>query len=154
MVKKVYIDTSVIGGYFDEEFEFWTKLFFQAIQDNKYRIAISEILFTELFKAPDQVRLLLDSISDEHKIMTEYNEEARNLANKYLEASIVGHTSLTDCRHIATATINEIDILTSWNFKHIVNLDKIHLYNGVNLQNGYRTIEIRIPRELLSYEND
>tara|TARA_Y100001972_G_scaffold129275_1_gene195975 strand:- start:2652 stop:2867 length:216 start_codon:yes stop_codon:yes gene_type:complete len=70
-----------------------------------------------------------------------------------LEANIVGKTSLTDCRHIATASVNEIDILTSWNFKHIVNLDKIHLYNGVNLQNGYRTIEIRTPRELLTYED-
>ena len=154
MIRKVYIDTSVIGGYFDEEFEFWTKLFFQAVQENKYRIAVSEILFTELSGAPDQVRLLLDSITDEHKVMTEYNEEVRSLADRYLEANIVGPTSLTDCRHIAKATVNEIDILTSWNFKHIVNLDKIHLYNGVNLQNGYRTIEIRTPRELLSYEND
>jgi len=73
-----------------------------------------------------------------------YNEEAKILANKYVEANIVGRTSLT--------TINGIDILTSWNFKHIVNLDKIHLYNGVNLQNSYRTIEIRTPRELLTYE--
>ncbi|MCP4456746.1 MAG: type II toxin-antitoxin system VapC family toxin [Cytophagales bacterium] len=153
MLKKVYIDTSVVGGYFDEEFEHWTKLFFKTVEAGKFTIAVSEILYTELNKAPDQVKQLLSKMPVEQKIIAEYNEEAKQLANKYLKANIVGKTSLTDCRHIATATVNELDILTSWNFKHIVNLDKIHLYNGVNLQNGYRTIEIRTPRELLNYEN-
>ena len=121
--------------------------------NGRFKIAISELLQTELVDAPQLVRQFLTTIPFAHKIIAEYNEEARQLGNKYIEANIVGKTSLTDCRHIATATVNEIDILTSWNFKHIVNLDKIHLYNGVNLQNGYRTIEIRTPRELLTYED-
>jgi len=153
MIPKVYIDTSVVGGYFDEEFELWTKLFFESVTNGRFKIAISELLQTELVDAPQLVRQFLTTIPFAHKIIAEYNEEARQLGNKYIEANIVGKTSLTDCRHIATATVNEIDILTSWNFKHIVNLDKIHLYNGVNLQNGYRTIEIRTPRELLTYED-
>jgi hypothetical protein len=153
MIRKVYIDTSVVGGYFDKEFELWTKLFFESVSEGRFKIAISELLQTELANAPDEVKHFLATIPNERKIIADYNEEARILANRYLEANIVGKTSLTDCRHIATASINEIDILTSWNFKHIVNLDKIHLYNGVNLQNGYRTIEIRTPRELLTYED-
>ncbi len=153
MIRKVYIDTSVVGGYFDEEFELWTKLFFESVTEGRFIIAISELLQTELVNAPDVVKHFLSIIPDKQKIIADYNEEARILANRYLEANIVGKTSLTDCRHIATASVNEIDILTSWNFKHIVNLDKIHLYNGVNLQNGYRTIEIRTPRELLTYED-
>ncbi|MBV6643258.1 MAG: hypothetical protein KI791_21240 [Cyclobacteriaceae bacterium] len=153
MIRKVYIDTSVVGGCFDEEFELWTKLFFESVIEGRFKIAISELLQTELVNAPDEVKHFLATIPNEQKIIAAYNEEARILANRYLEANIVGKTSLTDCRHIATASVNEIDILTSWNFKHIVNLDKIHLYNGVNLQNGYRTIEIRTPRELLTYED-
>ncbi len=153
MIRKVYIDTSVVGGYFDEEFELWTKLFFESVIEGRFKIAISELLQTELVNAPDEVKQFLTAIPNEQKIIADYNEEARILANRYLEANIVGKTSLTDCRHIATASVNDIDILTSWNFKHIVNLDKIHLYNGVNLQNGYRTIEIRTPRELLTYED-
>lgn len=153
MIRKVYIDTSVVGGYFDEEFELWTKLFFESVIKGKFKIATSELLYTELTSAPEKVKQFLGSIPNEYKVIAEYNEEARMLANKYLDANIVGKTSLTDCRHIATASVNEVDILTSWNFKHIVNLDKIHLYNGVNLQNGYRTIEIRTPRELLTYED-
>lgn len=153
MIRKVYIDTSVVGGYFDDEFELWTKLFFDSVINGKFQIATSELLNAELLDAPDQVKQFLSGIPDKHQVVANYNEEAKQLANKYIEANIVGKSSLTDCRHIATATVNEIEILTSWNFKHIVNLDKIHLYNGVNLQNGYRTIEIRTPRELLTYED-
>ena len=153
MIKKVYIDTSVVGGYFDEEFSLWTKLFFESIQNGSFKIAVSELLYTELANAPEHVRNLIVNIPDEFKVHVEYNEEAKLLANKYIKANIVGQASLIDCRHIATATVNNLDILTSWNFKHIVNLDKIYLYNGINLQYGYRAIEIRTPREILNYEN-
>jgi hypothetical protein len=82
----------------------------------------------------------------------EVTSEALELADKYVEEKVVGKTSIDDCRHIAIATINKVDVLASWNFKHIVNLDKIKGYNGVNLKNGYTTIEIRNPRELLKYD--
>ena len=57
-------------------------------------------------------------------------------------------------RHIALATINKVDVLASWNFKHIVNLERIKGYNSVNLRNGYQMLEIRSPKDLLRYEND
>ena len=152
MVKKVYIDTSVIGGYFDEEFELWTKVFFESVRKNEFQIVISELLTEELKYAPEFIRNFLDEFPNEHKIYVELTKDVESLAKQYINSQIVGVKSLADCRHIATATVNEIEILTSWNFKHIVNLNKIHLYNGVNLQNGYRTIEIRTPREIVSYE--
>ena len=64
---------------------------------------------------------------------------------------IVGRTSLEDCRHIALGTIWKVDVLASWNFKHIVNLDKIKVYNSVNLRMGYQMLEIRSPLELINY---
>ena len=152
MVKKVYIDTSVIGGYFDEEFELWTKVFFESVRKNEFQIVISELLTEELKYAPEFIRNFLDEFPNEHKIYVELTKDVESLDKQYINRQIVGVKSLADCRHIATATVNEIEILTSWNFKHIVNLNKIHLYNGVNLQNGYRTIEIRTPREIVSYE--
>lgn len=103
--------------------------------------------------APIHIREFLNSIPEKHKIYLELTEETEKLARNYITKEIVGVKSLADCRHIATATVNQIDILTSWNFKHIVNLNKIHLYNGINLQNGYRTIEIRTPREIVNYES-
>ncbi len=76
------------------------------------------------------------------------------LADKYIEAKVVGKTSRADCQHIAIATLCKADVLVSWNFKHTVNLDKIRGYNGINYQFGYNMIEIRTPKEIMSYENE
>ena len=84
----------------------------------------------------------------------ELTEEAILLADTYISEKVVGKTSLEDCRHIAMATIHKVDVLASWNFKHIVNLDKIKGYNSVNLKLGYQMIEIRSPKDLINYGND
>jgi hypothetical protein len=84
----------------------------------------------------------------------ELTEEAVQLADKYIIEKVVGKTSVEDCRHIALATINKVDILASWNFKHIVNLDRIKGYNSVNLRNGYSLLEIRSPKDLVKYGDD
>ena len=84
----------------------------------------------------------------------ELTEEAILLADTYIAEKVVGKTSLEDCRHIAMATIHKVDVLASWNFKHIVNLDKIKGYNSVNLKLGYQMIEIRSPKDLINYGND
>ena len=153
MTNLVYIDTSVVGGVFDKEFELWTKQFFILVGNQTFKIATSALLEAELENAPEHVQNFLDSIADNNRIEVDYNEEAIILADIYQSEGIVGPTSLTDCRHIATATVNGINILASWNFKHIVNLNKIRLYNSVNLKNGYNVLEIRTPRELLKHEN-
>ncbi|GHT47686.1 hypothetical protein AGMMS49965_25840 [Bacteroidia bacterium] len=67
---------------------------------------------------------------------------------------MVGQTSLDDCLHIAIATLNKVDVLVSWNFKHIVNLDRIRGYNSINMKMGYGTIEIRNPQNLVKYGNE
>ena len=74
------------------------------------------------------------------------------LADSYISEKVVGKTSLADCRHIALATVSKVDVLASWNFKHIVNLDKIKGYNSVNLRLGFTMIEIRSPKDLINYE--
>jgi hypothetical protein len=72
----------------------------------------------------------------------------------YKRVSSNTKTSLEDCRHIAMATIHKVDVLASWNFKHIVNLDRIKGYNSLNLRLGYSMIEIRSPKDLVNYGND
>jgi hypothetical protein len=84
----------------------------------------------------------------------ELTEEAIILADKYISEKVVGTTSREDCRHIALATINKVDVLASWNFKHIVNLDRIKGYNSVNMRLGYSIIEIRSPKDLINYGNE
>jgi hypothetical protein len=62
---------------------------------------------------------------------------------------VIGRGNLTDAQHIATATVHSADVLASWNFKHIVNVQRIHGYNSVNVREGRPTLEIRTPAEVL-----
>jgi hypothetical protein len=132
-------------------FETETKLLFQRLENKEVVFVISEVLTGELEKAPEKVRALLSNYSDEAFEKVSLTDEARELADKYIAENVVGRTSYDDCCHIALATIHRVDVLASWNFKHIVNLVRIRGYNGVNLKNGYATIEIRNPKELIDY---
>lgn len=109
------------------------------------------LLELELLHAPKRVSELLLKYSKNAFERVELTEEILNLADRYIVEKVVGRTSLEDCRHIALATVNRVDVLASWNFKHIVNLDRIKGYNSVNLRLGYPLIEIRTPQELVRY---
>lgn len=150
----LYIDTSVIGGFFDIEFEKETKLLFQAIINNQFDIVYSSVTEDELINAPEQVQKLLSKVPDASKTRIELTEEALQLADTYIAENVVGKTSREDCFHIALATIYKADVLVSWNFKHIVNVIRIRGYNAVNMKLGYQTIDIRSPKEIIVYENE
>jgi len=66
-----------------------------------------------------------------------------------LKDGVVAESSISDARHIAIASVERVDVLVSWNFKHIVNINRIHLLNSVNIKLGYPLLEIRSPREVL-----
>lgn len=148
----LYIDTSVIGGYYDVEFEEETKILFESILNSEFHVFYSSVTEDELINAPKKVRELLDIIPNENKTRIELTEEAVMLGDTYIAENVVGKTSREDCFHIALATINNADILVSWNFKHIVNVMRIRGYNAVNLKLGYSTIDIRSPKEIINYE--
>ena len=154
MKQRIYIDTSVVGGYFDEEFKEATNKLFDRLDNNEIIFVVSDLLDLELLKAPQQVQQLLHNYSADKFQRVELTEEAINLSDTYISEKVVGKTSIEDCRHIAMATINKVDVLASWNFKHIVNLDRIKGYNSVNMRLGYSIIEIRSPKDLVNYGND
>lgn len=154
MQLRVYIDTSVVGGYFDEEFEEDTRLFFDRIFKKDFLIYFSEISETELSLAPDFVKNLKAKIPLDCYKYLDLDDDSRELAEAYLNEKILGKACLNDAYHIAIATVNRLDVLISWNFKHIVNFDKIKLYNSINLRLGYPIIEIRSPKDFLSDENN
>ena len=152
--QRIYIDTSIVGGFFDTEFEKETKLLFQQLESKEVVFVISEVLTGELENAPERVKILLSNYNDECFEIVQLTDEARQLADKYIAENVVGKTSYDDCCHIALATIHRVDVLASWNFKHIVNLTRIKGYNAVNLKNGYQTLEIRNPKELIDYGSE
>ena len=154
MKQKIYIDTSVVGGSFDEEFQEATTKLFDRLNNNEIIFVVSDLLDLELINAPQHVRQLLHNYSADKFQRVDLTEEAIKLADTYISEKVVGKTSMEDCRHIALATIHKVDVLASWNFKHIVNLDRIKGYNSVNMRLGYSIIEIRSPKDLVNYEND
>jgi hypothetical protein len=153
MKQRIYIDTSVVGGYFDEEFSEATQALFKRLENNEIIFVVSDLLDLELIGAPLNVQKLLERFSPDKFERVQLTEEAIKLADTYVSEKVVGKTSLEDCRHIALATVNRVDVLASWNFKHIVNLDRIKGYNSVNYRFGYPMIEIRSPKDLLHYED-
>jgi hypothetical protein len=144
-VQRIYVDTSVIGGYFDHEFREATWRLFDAFRRGEARMVISDLTLRELEPAPEHVRVLVDEIPKE---MLATSPESLELATRYIAAGAVGEASRSDAEHIALATIARIDVLVSWNFRHIVNLPKIRRYNSVNQALGYHQLEIRTPIEV------
>lgn len=146
--KKLYLDTSVFGGYFDDGFEYPTKALFEMIEKNSNVILLSSLTLDELNDAPTFVKDLVNQLKSERVFMVDETIAAVELANCYIDEKVVGKTSFADCLHIALATVNEADMLISWNFKHIVNVTRMRGYNAVNAKLGYRQLEIFSPKQL------
>ena len=146
---RIYIDTSVVGGVFDEEFRKASESFFGNVDSGDHILVISELLRSELLDAPERVRTFLDRYKGKQVEEVKLNVEILDLADLYVSERVVGATSLPDCQHIAAATVYRADALISWNFKHIVNLRRIRGYNAVNLKHGHPMLEIRTPIEVL-----
>lgn len=153
MKKRIYTDTSVIGGCLDLEFNANSLALFKNFNEGASIIVISNLTLADLEKAPRPVQEILKKVPREFIEYVGFSKEANDLAESYLKEGVVTKKSRVDAQHIATATISHIDVLVSWNFKHIVNLDKIHGYNSVNLKLGYPMIEIRTPTEVFRYED-
>jgi hypothetical protein len=149
-ILEVYIENSVIGGYFDDEFKEHTRKLFENFKKGIFKPIISSHVIAELENgAPDHVKENLNTL--DYKEYT-VNDEMLKLAEKYIEQKIVSENYYGDALHIAVATVIGVDVLVSWNFKHIVNLDKIKSFNSVNLREGYSILEIRTPREVIENE--
>ncbi|MFZ1787200.1 MAG: PIN domain-containing protein [Saprospiraceae bacterium] len=151
--QRLYLDTSVFGGLYDEEFQEITKPLFERIEKSEFEIIFSNITEQELENAPQIIKSSINLLPQNSTLLVKSDLEAAQLAKKYIDEKVVGPTSYADCLHIALATIHNANILVSWNFKHIVNVVRIVGYNSVNIAEGYKPIDIRSPRELLKYDD-
>ena len=154
MAQRYYFDTSVFGGVFDIEFEEESLQLFEKVKFGEIVCVYSDLTERELRNAPQKVQDYFAQLDPTKTERVEVPPEAFSLAETYVDEKVVGPTSFVDCVHIATATLNKVDILISWNFKHIVNIFRIRGYNSVNLRLGHGTLEIRSPKEIVGYENE
>jgi phosphopantetheine adenylyltransferase len=149
MIQRFYLDTSVIGGVFDTEFEEHSSILMEKFKLGQIIAVISEVTDKEIMKARKEIRDFYASLPKESIEFVEITEDAVLLADTYIKDKVVGKTSRNDCLHIGIATVAKVDILVSWNFKHIVNIYRIRGYNSVNIKLGFPTLEIRSPKEIV-----
>ena len=112
------------------------------------QLVLSELVLRELDAAPLAVRDIVTAIPTAHIEIIRLSPEAEALARQYLADGILTINMFADAQHIAMATVARVDVLVSWNFRHVVNLARIQRVHRVNIQHGYPAIEIRSPREV------
>jgi len=142
------METSVFGGYFDEEFMTPTQSFFDMLKKKCFIPLISDMLVEEIRKAPQQVRNLLSDTIQEGVEQIQINEDIIDLRDAYINAGIVTEKYGDDAMHVALATFTRADVIVSWNFRHLVNPTRIRAFNGVNAMQGYGSIVILTPADL------
>jgi len=147
-----YVDASVIGGCEDVEFAEASRALWNLFIKGNYVQVLSEHTLREIQEAPERLRARLLDVPEAHQIVLTDIPEAYALAEAYLAHGVIGPGSRSDALHVALATIGRVDVMVSWNFRHIVNFGRIRLFNAVNLEQGYGMIEIRTPREILPDE--
>jgi predicted nucleic acid-binding protein len=111
---------------------------------------ISEEVVREISRAPEPRKSQLQGlIRETNPLLLEINLEAEELAERYIEEGIIPARYRSDAIHIATAVVNGIEAIVSWNFEHIVKLKTRMMVNGVNRLLGYQDIEICSPQEAI-----
>jgi predicted nucleic acid-binding protein len=156
--QKVYIETTLFNFYFDDDRGFAhesTLALFKEIAAGKYEAFTSDYVIDELEKAPtEKQEKMLKLISEYNIVVLTYNDSAEALANIYITEGAIPATHKTDALHIATAAVNDLDLIISMNFQHIVKRKTKYITGNINVLNGYRAVEIFNPMEVIENEND
>ena len=150
---RIYTDTSVVGGFEDDEFREPSRLLFDRFIRGEQTLVLSEVTSRELNKAPSSVREIIDRIPLSCVERLAVSQKARNLASAYIAEGVIEPGKRADALHIGYASVACVDVLVSWNYRHIVNLGRIRGYHAINQRRGYPQIEIRTPLEVLGRQH-
>ena len=144
---RVYADTSVYGGCEDEEFREHSRRFIGKCKAGEITLVTSYVVAEELERAPFAVREVPNLIPDENQHFLYRAQEIERLADSYMAAGVLSSKMRNDALHIAAATVAGVDIVVSWNLKHMANTERIRRYNEVNLRLGYTSVKIVTPEK-------
>ena len=152
MAYRIYVDTSIIGGCADAEFAEDSLRLLELARNGSLVLLISDVVVQELAEAPVTVRRTFEELSESMVEVVPLSESVLQLRDAYLAAGVVGRRWTDDATHVAAAAVARADAIVSWNFKHIVRLDKIKAYNEVNRTMGFGSLTILSPKEV-AYDN-
>jgi len=148
-VLTLYLDNSVLGGYFDSEFEEATRRLWRMADAGECRFVASVVTQQEAALAPPEVVKLFARVFPDDSVLLELTSRAEELAQAYLAAGVVSPKYVDDARHVAIATTHGIGVLVTWNFRHLANYRREAGFNRINLENGYPAIRITSPLEIV-----
>lgn len=152
---KIYLETTIFNFYFDDERDTHadTVKLFEEIANGRYETFTSDYVVKELERASiDKRDKMIGLISEYDLIVLDPSEEAVNLANIYVAAGVIPVNYRTDALHIAIAAVNDLDIIVSMNFQHIVKRKTMKMTSAINIINGYKAVEIYSPMEIIENE--
>ena len=152
-VPKIFLETSVFNFVYAEDApdkrEDTIRLF-EEIRKNFFLPYTSAYVSDELQNASAEIREKLFRLIPDYKVIVlNKSDEIEHLADIYVREGIIPNKYRTDAIHIATATVNDLDIVLSWNFQHIVKRKTVVMTEAVNLRNGYKKVEIHTPTEVI-----
>jgi predicted nucleic acid-binding protein len=149
---RLYLDTSVLGALTDpgpEERLVATRRLLDGLAKGFREGYISTLVLEEVERAPKAAR---DKISQElrkgYLTVLEESSESVRLSHAYVAAVAVPADYEDDARHIAIATVNDIQVIVSWNFRHMVNIERKRKINSVNLREGFPLLDLISPWEV------
>ncbi len=151
---RVYVDNSVFSGTQDEEFAEESLRFFERVREGAYTVLVSETVLRELARAPEGARRVHADLPAGSVEEVPVDDEVMELAQAYIDAGVLGSRRIADATHVAAATVARADLILSWNFKHLVNYNRIRKFNGVDALKGFAQIEIRSPLEVGHVDED
>lgn len=149
---KIYMETTVFNYYFDSERDAhpYTVKLFEEVMQGKYTAFTSAYVVGELLQAHEEKRDKMLALIEKYDIaVLDLSEEAERLAAIYVKEGIIPERFTTDGIHIAVATVNDLDMILSLNFKHIVKKKTIELTELVNVREGYKKVQIYTPMEVV-----
>lgn len=152
---KIYLETTMFNYYFDTERDAHldTVKLFEEVKAGKYHAFTSVYVLRELRNAPTEKRDKMLALVDLYGITTlGLSPEAEELASVYIDEGIIPAKYSTDGVHIAVATVNDLDMIISLNFRHIVKQKTIELTELVNIKEGYHKVRIYTPMEVVDSE--
>ena len=122
----------------------------EEVKQGKHEVFISGVVADEINRAPEPIVTKLKEVIGKLNVLElSVNDDALTLANKYVENGIIPRKYKDDALHIAIATVNDLDIVASCNFTHMVKVKTKREVTGVNLLMGYKEIEICSPQEVI-----
>jgi predicted nucleic acid-binding protein len=153
-MKKIYADTSVIGGCFDMKFKEQSMVLLEVFKTGLTKVIISDLTLLELAPVRQEIKNKINEVPTAYVTQARSNEMVYNLAEAYIKSGVLSNKNYHDAVHIALATVYKADALASWNADHIADVEKAAIYNAINMLMGYDTIHILTPTLILKTINN